>query len=60
MEAVWWILRYVKGIIDYDLLCKRGEDCKLIGYCDADNARNHNTYWSTIGYIFKLGSRMVY
>ncbi|KAE8723067.1 PLAC8 family protein [Hibiscus syriacus] len=38
LEAVRRILRYVKNTIDYGLLYKKGEDCKLVGYCDADYA----------------------
>ncbi|KAE8686769.1 Detected protein of unknown function [Hibiscus syriacus] len=56
LEAVRRILRYVKSTIDYGLLYKKGEDCKLVGYCDADYAGDHDTRRSTIGYVFKLGS----
>ncbi|KAE8708207.1 PLAC8 family protein [Hibiscus syriacus] len=56
LEAVRRILRYVKNTIDYGLLYKKGEDCKLFGYCDADYARDHDTRRSTMGYVFKLGS----
>ncbi|KAE8734204.1 PLAC8 family protein [Hibiscus syriacus] len=38
LEAVRRILRYVKSTIYYGLLYKKGEDCKLVGYCDADYA----------------------
>ena len=38
LEAVRRILRYVKSTIDYGLLYKKGEDGKLVGYCDADFA----------------------
>ena len=37
-EAVRRILRYVKGRIDFGLLYKKGEACKVVGYCDADHA----------------------
>ncbi|KAE8689992.1 tir-nbs resistance protein [Hibiscus syriacus] len=43
------ILRYVKNTIDYGLLYKKGEDCKLVGYCDADYAGDHDTRRSTTG-----------
>lgn len=55
LDAVWWILRYVKNTIDCGLLYKKGEDFKLIGYCDTDYARNHNIRRSTTVYVFKLG-----
>ncbi|XP_068644967.1 uncharacterized mitochondrial protein AtMg00810-like [Aristolochia californica] len=56
LEAVRRILRYVKSTIDYGLVYKKGEDCKLVGYCDADYTGDHNTRRSTTGYVFKLGS----
>ncbi|KAM1206869.1 hypothetical protein EV1_007562 [Malus domestica] len=59
LEAVRRILRYVKSTIDYGLLYKKGEDCKLVGYCDADYAGDHDTRRSTTGYVFKLGSRTI-
>ncbi|KAF7841954.1 Retrovirus-related Pol polyprotein from transposon RE1 [Senna tora] len=55
LEAVRRILRYVKSTIDYVLLYKKGGDCKLVGYCDADYAGDHDTRRSTTGYVFKLG-----
>ncbi|KAE8704478.1 hypothetical protein F3Y22_tig00110450pilonHSYRG00264 [Hibiscus syriacus] len=55
LEAVRRILRYVKNTIDYGLLYKKGEDCKLVSYC-ADYAGDHDTRRSTTGYVFKLGS----
>ncbi|KAJ0106170.1 hypothetical protein Patl1_17921 [Pistacia atlantica] len=59
LEVVRRILRYVKSIIDYGLLYKKGEACKLVGYCDADYARDYDTRRSTTRYVFKLGSRTV-
>ncbi|RVX10690.1 Retrovirus-related Pol polyprotein from transposon RE2 [Vitis vinifera] len=44
------------GTIDYGLLYKKGEDCKLVGYCDADYEGDHDTHRSTTGYVFMLGS----
>ncbi|KAF7823801.1 Retrovirus-related Pol polyprotein from transposon RE1 [Senna tora] len=55
LEAVRRILRYVKSTIDYGLLYKKWGDCKLVGYCDADYAGDHDTRRSTTGYVFKLG-----
>ncbi|RVW91817.1 Retrovirus-related Pol polyprotein from transposon TNT 1-94 [Vitis vinifera] len=56
LEAVRRILRHVKGTIDYGLLYKKGEDCKLVGYYDADYIGDHDTCRSTTGYVFMLGS----
>ncbi|KAE8735856.1 Detected protein of unknown function [Hibiscus syriacus] len=59
LEEVRRILRYVKSTIDYGLLYKKGEDCKLVGYCDVDYAGDHDTRRSTTGYVFKLGSKTI-
>ncbi|XP_017187340.1 uncharacterized mitochondrial protein AtMg00810-like [Malus domestica] len=59
LEAVRRILRYVKSTIDYGLLYKKCEDGKLVGYCDANFARDHDTRRSTTGYGFKIGSGVV-
>ena len=32
LEVVRQILRYIEGIVDYGLLYKKGEECKLVGY----------------------------
>ncbi|KAG6499850.1 hypothetical protein ZIOFF_039645 [Zingiber officinale] len=56
LEAVRRILRYVKSTIDYGLVYKRIGDCKLVGYCDADYAGDHDTRRSTTSDLFKLGS----
>ncbi|KAE8671632.1 hypothetical protein F3Y22_tig00111941pilonHSYRG00018 [Hibiscus syriacus] len=60
LEAVRRILRYVKNTIDYGLLYKKGEDCKLVGYCDVDYAGDHDTRRSITGYVFKLGSGTIF
>lgn len=49
------ILRYMKGRLDYGLLYKKGEQCKIVGYCDADYAGDHDTSRSTTGNVFRLG-----
>ncbi|RVW35720.1 Retrovirus-related Pol polyprotein from transposon RE1 [Vitis vinifera] len=56
LEAVRRILRHVKGTIDYGLLYKKGEDCKLVGYYDADYVGDHDTRRSITEYVFMLGS----
>ncbi|XP_047270520.1 uncharacterized mitochondrial protein AtMg00810-like [Capsicum annuum] len=42
--------------VGYGIMYKRGEDCTVVGYCDADYVGNHDTRRSTIGYVFMLGS----
>ncbi|GMP48544.1 hypothetical protein CsSME_00015861 [Camellia sinensis var. sinensis] len=56
LEAVHRILRYVKGTINFGLLYKKGEACKVIGYCDANYAGDHDTRRSMTGCMFSLGS----
>ena len=56
LDATQQILRNVKGTIDYGFLSKRSEDYKLVVYCDAKYARDHNTRRLTTGYVFKFGS----
>ena len=55
LEAVRRILRYVKGTLDDDILYKKDGDRKLVGFCDADYANDHDTRRSTTGYDFMLG-----
>ncbi|KAL0324815.1 UNVERIFIED_CONTAM: Retrovirus-related Pol polyprotein from transposon RE1, partial [Sesamum radiatum] len=38
LEAVRRILRYVKSTLGFGIMLKKGEDCRLVGYCDADYA----------------------
>uniref|UniRef100_A0A3Q7IUY6 Reverse transcriptase Ty1/copia-type domain-containing protein n=1 Tax=Solanum lycopersicum TaxID=4081 RepID=A0A3Q7IUY6_SOLLC len=56
IEVVRRILRYVKSTIGYGLVYKKGEECKLVGYCDSDNAGDHEARRSTTGFVFKLGA----
>ncbi|XP_052478501.1 uncharacterized mitochondrial protein AtMg00810-like [Gossypium raimondii] len=59
LEVVRRILRYVKNTFGYGIMYKRGRGCKLVGYCDADYAGDHDTRHSTTGYVFMLGSRAI-
>ncbi|XP_070669436.1 secreted RxLR effector protein 161-like [Malus domestica] len=59
LEVVRRILRYVKSTIDYGLLYKKGEDGKLVGYCDPNFAGDHDTKRLTIGYVFRIRSGVV-
>ena len=60
LDAARWTLRYVKGTINSDRLYKRSEDCMLAGYSDVDYAGDHDTRRSIIGYVFKLGLRIIF
>ncbi|OAE22276.1 hypothetical protein AXG93_3491s1170 [Marchantia polymorpha subsp. ruderalis] len=56
-KAVKWILRYLKGTMDYDLLfdAKSLNVKSLIGYVDADYEQDLDGRKSTTGYGFTLG-----
>lgn len=43
LEAIRRILRYVKSTLDNGVLYKKGENCKLVGYCDANFGGDHDT-----------------
>ena len=45
----------MKGTLDDDILYKKDGDCKLVDFCDADYASDHDTRRSTTGYVFMLG-----
>lgn len=53
------ILRYVCGIVRYELKYSRGEDVILKGFTDADWAGNLVHRKSTLGYCFSIGSWMI-
>ena len=59
LEAARRILRYVKGTLDFGLFYKKGDSCKVTGYCDADYVGDHDTRRSTTGYVFSLGSGVI-
>ncbi|XP_042752734.1 secreted RxLR effector protein 161-like [Lactuca sativa] len=53
------VLRYIKTTLHYGVQFKREPSCKLMGFCDADNAGDLNTRRSTTGYVFMLGSSII-
>ncbi|XP_020265764.1 uncharacterized protein LOC109841261 [Asparagus officinalis] len=59
LEAIRRILRYIKGTVNYGLIYKKGEECEVYGYCDADYAGDHDTRRSTTEYVFSLGSTAI-
>ncbi|KAL1219429.1 Retrovirus-related Pol polyprotein from transposon TNT 1-94 [Cardamine amara subsp. amara] len=54
-EAVKWILRYLRGTANYDLMFG-GEDCKdkAIGFVDSDYGGDLDNRKSTTWYVFTL------
>ena len=49
------ILRYLRGTSGRPLILGGKSDLKLVGYCDADWAGDHDDRRSTTGYLFVLG-----
>lgn len=43
LDAVKYILRYVKGTINFGILYKERNNCQVMGYCDADYAGDCGT-----------------
>lgn len=43
LDAVKYILRYVKGTINFGILYKWRNNCQVMGYCDVDYARDCGT-----------------
>lgn len=56
LEAVRRILRYIRSTLNFDIIYRKGVTCKVIGFCDADYAGDHDTRRSTTGYVFSIGS----
>ncbi|KAK9204024.1 hypothetical protein WN943_014281 [Citrus x changshan-huyou] len=52
---VKWILRYLNGTIDIELLFKKDCSQQCVGYCDSDFARDLDKRRSTMGYVFISG-----
>ena len=58
-EAVKWVMRYLKGALDSDLLFTKGEDFKVRGFCDADYATDLDRRRSVTGYVFQVGGNTI-
>ena len=60
-EAVKWILRYIKGTIDVELVFEKDSTGKqeCVGYVDSDYARDLDKRWSIMGYVFTLSQALV-
>jgi hypothetical protein len=53
------VLRYLQGTKDYGLEYKRNKKFRLVGYSDADFARDVDDRASTSGYLMSMGSIVV-
>ena len=59
MEAVYWILRYLKSAPRRGLLFLKREIQKIKGYADSDWARNQTDRKSTSGYFMFIEGNLV-
>jgi len=61
LEAVKWVLRYIKGTIDVGLVFERDSTGKqeCIGYVDSNYAGDLDKHRSTTGYMFTLSQAPV-
>ena len=59
LEAVKWILRYLKGSSDTSL-CFTGVSLKLQGYVNADFAGDVDSRKGTTRFVFALGSTTIF
>jgi hypothetical protein len=58
-KAAKKVLRYLKGTMNFGLLCTDKFDVQLAGFSDSDWAGNPEDRRSTIGYAFNIGSGVV-
>ncbi|XP_074363907.1 secreted RxLR effector protein 161-like [Apium graveolens] len=50
------VLRYIKGTVAYGIKYFKGEELKLIGFCDSDWAGCRDDMKSTTGFVFSFDS----
>ncbi|KAJ0927704.1 putative RNA-directed DNA polymerase [Helianthus annuus] len=59
MEAVWRIIRYLKGTTSYGILFQPNKHLKIQAYTDADWAGDKGNRRSTSGYFTLVGGNLV-
>ena len=59
LKVAKWILRYVKGILDFGIHYLKNKAMKLIRYSDSDWVHNIDDQKSTFGNYFNLGFGLV-
>lgn len=58
-EAVKWLLRYIKGSLDLNLVYTKDKDFDVQGFCDSDHAADLDRRRSISGYVFTVGGNTV-
>ena len=56
LQAAKRALQYLKGIVNYGIHYKRGEDGGLLAFTDSDYAGDMDDMKSKFGYVFMMGS----
>lgn len=56
LNAAKRVLRYIKGIIDFDVFYERGKELKLEAYVDSDWVGSFDDGKSISSYLFSLSS----
>jgi hypothetical protein len=54
-KALKWILRYIKGTVDFDLFYAYSNSFELIGYSNSDSGENMDDRKSNIDFVFYIG-----
>eukprot|EP00253_Pinus_taeda_P002005 PITA_02005 len=58
-NAMKIVLRYLQGIVDYNIIYTDSSDVRLAGFADLDWERNVDDRRSITGYAFSLGSTVI-
>ena len=58
-EAVKWILRYMRGSQDLNLVFTKEKEFRVTRYCDSDYAADLDRRRSVSGYVFTVGGNTV-
>ncbi|AAF19226.1 Highly similar to Ta1-3 polyprotein [Arabidopsis thaliana] len=58
-EAVKWVMRYLKGAQDLNLVFTKEKDFTVTGYCDSNYAADLDRRRSISGYVFTIGGNTV-
>ena len=58
-EAVKWLLRYMKGSAEVQLVYSQEKEFKTQGYCDSDYTGDRDGSRSLSGYVFTIGGKVV-
>lgn len=58
-EAVKWLLRYIKGSLNLELMYTTDKELHIQGFCDSDYAADLDRSRSISSYVFSVGGNVV-